>query len=104
MTRGALYTATARNSCNNKLTLPQPTRRQCTLVAYLSVPFHITWISVSEENPRGGLTVFLDFFLTKYFRKTDTRGCQISYNKGSFCPNSILTYPIPYSGTNHPAF
>ena len=62
MTRRALYTATARNSCNNKLTLSQPTRRHSTLVAYLSVPFHITESAFLKKTREADLQFFLTFF------------------------------------------
>ena len=62
MTCGALYTATARNSCNNKLKLPQPTRRQCTPVAYLYVPFHITESAFLKKTREADLQFFLTFF------------------------------------------
>ena len=62
MTREALYTATARNTCNNKLKLPQTTRRQCMLVAYLSVLFHITESAFLKKTREANLQFFLTFF------------------------------------------
>ncbi len=73
MTRGALYTVTARNSCNNKLKLSQPTRRQCTLVAYLSVPFHITESAFLKKTREAGLQFFLTFF-DKIFSENRSKG------------------------------
>ncbi len=62
MTRRALYTATARNTCNNKLKLPQPTRRHRTLVAYLPVLFHITESAFLKKTREADLQFFLTFF------------------------------------------
>ena len=69
MTREALYTATARNSCNNKLKLPQPTRRHSTLVAYLSVLFHITESAFLKKTREADLQFFLTFFWQNIFGK-----------------------------------
>ena len=47
-----------------------------------------------EENLWGQLTIFLDFILTKYFRKRDVNECQITRNEGHFATNRLMIYPI----------
>ena len=47
---------------NDKFTLPQPTRPHSTLVAYLSVLFHVTESAFMKKTREADLQFFLTFF------------------------------------------
>ena len=71
-----------RRSNNNRFILPQPINHCCEREAYLQFARQALIVSVPtpdirhfNEKLREELTIFLDFILTKYFRKRDVNEC-----------------------------
>ena len=60
--------------CNNKLTFPKPTNHHIGAHAHL---FHVLSHAIFHRFrvKFSLLTIFLDFILTKYFRKRNVKEC-----------------------------